>query len=207
MTVNDDGGNISQQIIVKDDTGYIIIGITENALYSYVKPGQQILMNLKGLYIGGYGMNAQIGYPSMSATSGARRIGRMTREDWYLHVKFLGEPDPSLVPAPIAFSSKMNMDTYSDYLVYADGTFDDADGEAILAPTKEADAGNSVNRTLRLTSGGTVDVRTSTYSDFASMIIPKGKVRVYGVAIRYNNSSWQLQMRTADDIVSLTEEI
>lgn len=207
VTVNDEGGNISQQLIVKDDTGYIIIGITETSMNSYVKVGQQILLNLKGLYIGGYGKNAQIGYPSMSSTSGAQRIGRMTREEWYRHVKFIGKPDLSLVPDPIPFSSSMNKDEYSDYLVYAEGSFDDADGEAILAPVKDADDGNAVNRTFRMTNGTTVDVRTSTYADFGSMVIPKGKVRVYGVAIRYNDTAWQLQMRTADDIVSLTDEI
>ena len=206
VTVNDEGGNISQQIVVKDNSGYIIIGIRENSIYSYVKTGQQILINLKGLYIGGYGMNGQIGYPSMSSTSGAKRIGHMAREIWYEHVKFLGDPDPSLVPEPIEFFSYLDKDTYSDYIVYAEGLFTDADGESLLAPDKEVDAGNAVNRSLLLSNGGgLVDIRTSAYSDFCKMRIPRGRVRVYGVAIRYNNSSWQIQMRTAKDLVSLEE--
>lgn len=203
VTVNDEGGNISQQIIVKDDSGYIIVGVTENSMYSYVKPGQTILMNLKGLFIGGYGMNAQIGYPSKSATSGAERIGRMTRYDWYDHVKFLGAPDKTLVPEAIEFKTSLNKDTYSDYLVYVEGKFVDADGEAILAPENMADAGNSVNRSFAISSGGTVDIRTSTYADFYRMVMPTGRVRVYGVAIRYQDSSWQIQMRTGDDLVVL----
>ena len=205
VIANDEGGNISQQIIIKDDSGengYIIIGITETSLYSYVKVGQQILMNLQGLYIGGYGMNAQIGYPSKSATSGAERIGRMTIQEWRSHVKFLGDPDPSLVPEAIEFSSKMDKDTYSDHLVYVDGSFVDADGEAILAPDDMADAGNAVNRSFKTTSGETVDIRTSTYADFCKLVMPTGQVRVYGIAIRYNNSSWQIQMRTAGDLVT-----
>ena len=206
VTVNDEGGNISQELVVKDNTGYIILGITETSMYSYVKPGQQFLLNLKGLYIGGYGMNGQIGYPSMSSTSGAKRIGRMPREEWYKHVKFLGDPDPSLVPEPIEFFSYLDKDTYSDYIVYAEGLFTDADGESLLAPDKEVDAGNAVNRSLLLSNGGgLVDIRTSAYSDFCKMRIPRGRVRVYGVAIRYNNSSWQIQMRTAKDLVSLEE--
>lgn len=210
VVVNDEGGNISQQIIVKDDIyneedGYIIIGITENSLYNYVKPGQQFRMNLKGLYIGGYGKNAQIGYPSMSSTSGAQRIGRMTVQQWRSHVNFLGDPVPELLPEPIEFSTRMDKDTYSDHLVYVDGTFEDADGEAILAPDDIADAGNSVNRSFKTIQGEKVDIRTSTYSDFARMVMPKGQVRVYGVAIRYNDSSWQIQMRTAGDLVTLNQ--
>lgn len=209
VVCNDEGGNISQQIIVKDDrygedTGYIIIGINENSLYNYVKPGQQFIMNLKGLYIGGYGKSAQIGYPSMSSTSGAQRIGRMTIQDWRSHVKLIDEPRPDLVPEPIPFSSSMDKDTYSAHLVYVDGTFQDADGTAILAPDELADAGNAVNRTFIDQQGKKVDIRTSTYSDFARMVMPKGLVRVYGVAIRYNND-WQIQMRTAGDLVDLSQ--
>ena len=209
VVVNDEGGNISQQLIVcddvyNDDGGYIIIGINENSLYNYVKTGQQFRMNLKGLYIGGYGKNAQIGYPSMSSTSGAQRIGRMTIQDWRSHVNFLGDPVPSLVPEPIPFYKQMDRDTFSDHLVYVEGNFVDADGTAILAPDEMADAGNAVNRSFKTQQGETVDIRTSTYSDFARMVMPKGLVRVYGVAIRYNND-WQIQMRTAKDLVDLSQ--
>lgn len=201
ITVNDEGGNISQQLIVQDATGYIIIGVTENSMYSYAKPGQVILLNLKGLYIGGYGMNAQVGYPSMSSTSQAKRIGRMSRQMWYSHVRFLSETHELDDPAP--FSTSMNMDTESDKLVYVEGTFMDADGKAVLAETSLADAGNSVNRNFRTDDGRTVTIRTSCYSDFAAMVMPTGRVRVVGAAIRYNTSSWQIQMRTADDIIPL----
>ncbi len=206
VVVNDEGGNISQQIIVKDftldtDDGYIIIGVSETSMFSYVKPGQRILMNLKGLYIGGYGKNAQIGYPSKSATSGAERIGRMTIQDWRSHVCLEGEPDQRLIPEPVEFDPNWDKDDYSDHLIYVDGSFTEADGTATLAPTDMADAGNAVNRTFKMTNGKTVDIRTSTYSDFGNMVMPKGTVRVYGVVIRYNNT-WQIQMRTADDLVT-----
>jgi len=118
-------------------------------------------------------------------------------------VNFLGTPDKTLVPAAIEFKPSLDKDTYSDYLVYVEGTFADADGEAILAPVNMADAGNSVNRTFKIASGGTVDIRTSTYADFYKMVMPTGRVRVYGVAIRYQDSSWQIQMRTGDDLVIL----
>lgn len=201
ITVNDEGGNISQQLIVQDATGYIIIGVTETSMYSYAKPGQVILVNLKGLYIGGYGMNAQIGYPSMSSTTQAKRIGRMTRQMWYDHVRFL--PETHELDAPVPFTSSMDMDSESDKLVYVEGVFTEADGTAVLAETSLADAGNSVNRNFRTDDNRNVTVRTSCYSDFASMVMPTGRVRVVGAAIRYNTSSWQIQMRTEADIIPL----
>ena len=201
ITVNDLGGNISQQLVVQDETGYIIIGITEDSMHSYAKPGQVILLNLKGLYIGGYGMNGQIGYPGMSSTSQAKRIGRMDRYTWYNHVKFLPETHP--LDDAAKFDKSMDMDKESNKLVYVEGSFSEADGKSTLADPKLADAGNSVNRTLNIDGGGTVTIRTSCYSDFGSLVMPVGKVKVVGIAVRYNTSSWQIQMRTADDLVAL----
>lgn len=198
ITINDEGGNLSQQLIIQDATGYFIIGITEDSMYSYARPGQVILLNLKGLYIGGYGMNGQIGRPSMSSTTQAQRIGRMTRYDWYNHVKFLNEKHE--LDAAVKFNPNMNMDTESNKLVYVEGYFNDADGTASLADPTLADGGNAVNRNFRTVDGQTVTIRTSCYSDFGAMPMPRGKVRVTGAAIRYNTSSWQIQMRTEADI-------
>lgn len=201
ITVNDRGGNISQQLVVQDETGYIIIGVTEDSMHSYAKPGQVILLNLQGLYIGGYGMNGQIGYPGMSSTSQAKRIGRMDRYTWYQHVKFLSEKHA--LDEPVQFANTMDMDKESNKLVYVEGRFSEADGSATLADPALSDAGNSVNRTFNIDGGGSVTIRTSCYSDFGSMVMPTGKVKVVGIAVRYNTSSWQIQMRTADDLVAL----
>lgn len=203
ITVNDEGGNLSQQLIVRDDSGYIIIGITEDSMYSYAHPGQVFLLNLKGLYIGGYGMNAQIGSPSMSSTNQSERIGRMTRYEWYKHVRFLSEKHE--LDAAVKFDPTWDMDANSDKLVFVEGNFTEANGTAVLADPKLADAGNAVNRNFKTNDGKTVTIRTSCYSDFASMVMPKGKVRVTGAAIRYNTNSWQIQMRTGDDLIPISE--
>ena len=207
ITCNDEGGNLSQQLVVTDGTSNIIIGITEDAMHSYAKVGQEILLNLKGLYVGGYGKNGQIGSPSMSSTHQSQRIGRMTRQMWYDHVKLVGTPDASKVPAPIPFKSSWTSEsdykTYANTLVYVEGTLSGANGTLKLAEPSQADAGNSVNVTLNITGGGSVTIRTSCYSDFASMVMPTGKVRVYGLLTPYNNNQWQIMMRTADDLVQL----
>ena len=87
----DDGGNLTQQLVLQDGTkqnpGFIIIGVNMNALYNHIQPGQEILLSLKGLYIGGYGSNGQLGFPSKNA-AGVERIGRMSQQDFWDHVKF-----------------------------------------------------------------------------------------------------------------------
>ena len=80
---NDEGGNLYKQISVQDPTGAIIVGINGSNLYPYMPVGQQLLINLKGLYIGGYRKQAQIGALYRDG------IGRMDTDVWEQHVRLL----------------------------------------------------------------------------------------------------------------------
>ena len=70
----------------------------------------------------------------------------------------------------------------------------------VLAAPQDADAGNGVTNTINVQGGGTLDIRTSTYADFANYPIEKDHVyTIYGVLSRYTDG-WQLGMRTMSDI-------
>lgn len=203
---NDDGGNLTQQLVLQDGTrenpGFIIIGVNMNALYNYIQPGQEILLSLKGLYIGGYGSNGQLGYPSKNA-SGVERIGRMSQEDFWNRVKFLGAPDPSRIDT-LDYDQVKNLskDQWAGCIVRVRGSITPKSTERwVLAAPEDADTGNGVTNTINVQGGGTLDLRTSTYADFASYPIQKDHIyTIYGVLSRYNNG-WQLGMRTMSDIV------
>lgn len=202
----DDGGNLTQQLVLQDGTkqnpGFIIIGVNMNALYNYIQPGQEILLSLKGLYIGGYGSNGQLGFPSKNA-AGVERIGRMSQQDFWDHVKFLGAPDPSRIDT-IDYDQVKNLskDQWAGCIVRVRGSITPKSTERwVLAAPEDADTGNGVTNTINLQGGGTLDLRTSTYADFASYPIKEGHVyTLYGVLSRYN-TGWQLGMRTMSDIV------
>ena len=202
----DDGGNLTQQLVLQDGSrenpGFIIIGVNMNALYNYIQPGQEVLLSLKGLYIGGYGSNAQLGFPSKNA-AGTERIGRMSQDDFWSRIKFLGAPDPSRIDT-LDYDKVKNLskDQWAGCIVRVKGSITPKSTERwVLAAPEDADTGNGVTNTINLQGGGTLDLRTSTYSDFASYPIQKDHVyTIYGVLSRYN-SGWQLGMRTMSDIV------
>lgn len=205
VITNDKGGNLSQMLVVGDETGNIIVGVTDDDMYSYIPVGEQILINLKGLYIGGYGANPQLGVPSKNA-KGVERMGRMPRQMWHEHYKQLGKvgsAEYESITNPTPFTNLKDWMHDANKLVWVEGVFTEADGIAKLADPNIADDGNSVNRTLKMTNGKTITIRTSCYSDFGALIMPQGKVRVIGVAQPYNRQSWQIQMRTANDIIEL----
>ncbi|MCR5534956.1 MAG: DUF5689 domain-containing protein [Bacteroidaceae bacterium] len=201
----DDGGNLTQQLVLQDGTsqnpGFIIIGVNQDALYNYIQPGQQVIFNLKGLYIGGYGKNGQLGYPSKNA-KGVERIGRMTQQDFWNRIKFLGAPDASRIDTlDFANVKSLSKDQWAGCIVRVKGTINPKSTERwVLAAPEDADTGNGVTNTINVQGGSTLDLRTSTYADFASYPIEKDHVyTIYGVLSRYNDG-WQLGMRTMSDI-------
>lgn len=203
VACNDEGGNLSQNIIFTDGTDNIIISVADNDIHSYLQVGQKILVNLKGLYLGSYGKNAQIGYPNEKATGDEIRMSFMSRFMWYQHFKKIGVPEPDKVPQPVLLTS--SADTWKDCsrLFYVEGRFKDGDvGYKIVEPTEVTTTNNCMTRDFTTDNGVSVKVYTSAYADFAAKRIPAGHVRLTGVASwsTYDGGYWQFQLRTWEDI-------
>lgn len=200
ITGNDVGGNIYKQVTLQDNTAAIIIAINEGGLNGYLAEGSEILVDLKGLYIGGYRKQPEIGAPY-----NGNSIGRMQKDIWAKHFKILGSPDASLIQ-PVDFSTiKNEMDANCAKLVtLKDVTFKEADGKSTFSTGTST--GNAVNQELD-DYGSKVVIRTSTYADFAAIPLPydtvakkKLKCDITGIATRYN-STWQILIRKTSDIV------
>lgn len=203
ITGNDVGGNIYKQVVLQDSTAAIIIAINEGGLNGYLAEGVEILVDLKGLYIGGYRKMPEIGAPY-----NGNSIGRMQKDIWANHFKIVGSPDTTVIKAidfnTINSSSENIMNANCGKLVtLKDVTFKQADGKATFSTGK---GGNAVNQELD-GYASTVVIRTSTYADFAAMTLPydseakkKLKADITGIATRYN-SYWQILIRKTSDIV------
>lgn len=200
ITGNDVGGNIYKQVTLQDNTAAIIIAINEGGLNGYLAEGSEILVDLKGLYIGSYRKQPEIGAPY-----NGNSIGRMQKDIWAKHFKILGSPDASLIQ-PVDFSTiKNEMDANCAKLVILkDVTFKEADGKSTFSTGTSI--GNAVNQELD-GYGSKVVIRTSTYADFAAITLPydtvakkKLKCDITGIATRYN-STWQILIRKTSDIV------
>ena len=200
VTGNDVGGNIYNQIAVDDGTGALLICINFGGLWSYLPVGQEILVDLKDLYIGTYGNQPQIGTPYTS-NSGYTSPSRMSHTLWNEHFKLLGEADASKVDTLEFDISKVDDTVYMEencgrLMVVRGITLPQANGERTFAPADAATSGNAVNR---MVSGTTkLVVRTSTYADFAGTAMPEGKVDIVGIFTRYRDT-WQILMRQDGD--------
>lgn len=204
---NDIGGNIYNEVSIDDGTGAILICISQGGLFSYLPVGQEIVVDLKGLYIGGYGKQAEIGMPYTNA-KGNSYVSRMSRILWNKHFKLTGVADASKVVAEEFDVSKCDKE---DYFIANNGKlmtiknveFTNADGKKTFAPSDEKDAANSVNRGLsqngKAIPTSSLVVRTSSYADFAAKQLPTGKLNITGVFTRYR-TTWQILIRDERDI-------
>lgn len=190
---NDEGGNLYKQISVQDPTGAIIVGINASNLYPYMPVGQQLLINLKGLHIGGYRKQAQIG----ALYNGS--IGRMDTDVWEQHVRLLKKGEIEAKVDTVDFDENADKYILSGRIVKLSGVTISGEGTQVLAP-EDGSVTLSSNCANRLINGkSSLVLRTSSYSKFANRAIPKGKADVYGVCTRYNNT-WQILMRTESDL-------
>ena len=94
---NDIEGNIYNEVFIDDGTGAFIICIAQGGIYGFLPVGQEILVNLKDLYIGAYGQQGEIGTPYTSA-SGSTYVSRMSRFLWNDHYKLIGSNPSSVTP-------------------------------------------------------------------------------------------------------------
>lgn len=204
---NDIGGNIYNEVSIDDGTGAILICISQGGLFSYLPVGQEIVVDLKGLYIGGYGKQAEIGMPYTNA-KGNSYVSRMSRVLWNKHFKLTGVADASKVVAEEFDLSKRTKEEYftannGKLMTIKNVEFTNADGKTTFAPSDEKDAANSVNRGLsqngKAIPTSSLVVRTSSYADFAAKQLPTGKLNITGVFTRYR-TTWQILIRDERDI-------
>ena len=205
ITGNDISGNLYQQVALQDATGAILVDINGGGLYGYLPVGQEILIDLNGLYIGGYGKQAQIGGIYTNLKTGATSVGKMDRPTWQKHFKLLDEADASNVEAEEFDLSKLGDAAYMEenagkLMTVKKMKFASANGTNVWAP-------NDTNTSLDLidaTTGKKINssqlvVRTSGYARFANAILPEGVFDITGIFTRFNNV-WQIVLRSTDDL-------
>lgn len=207
VTGNDVSGNIYNQVSVQDASGAIIIAINGSGLSGYLPVGQEILVNLKGLYIGSYKKLPQIGGVNTKLSDGSLGMGKIERAIWNEHFKILnpGEADASTVVPEEFDLTKLTDPAYMDanvgkLMTLKKVKFASANGTNVWAPDDtntsleliDAETGKRINK-------NNLVVRNSGYSKFANEVVPQGVFDITGIFTRYNNT-WQIVLRSTDDL-------
>lgn len=204
VTSSDESGNVYKSLYIMDESGYgLSISINQNSLYNNYRIGQEIVLPMKGYFVGKYNGQQQLGYPQWYAAGNAWEATFLPQAMWESLVEINGLPDLTKVDTVEVslseFVGKSDAETLMKYqgrLVRINGvTFDDADGVATYS-----EAGSSTNRNITDEDGLSLIVRNSNYADFRADILPEGEVDVVGLLGSYG-TNWQLVLRSAEDVI------
>lgn len=209
---SDETGNIFKSIMINDGTSAITVAINAYDLYQSYQYGQEVFINVTGLHIGRYNNLMQLGgegtyngEPSMtfmaeaSMTAHAQQNGLGSAAN---AEKYLVETDiPTLMEAK---KSAEGLQNWQSQLIRIDGlSFEDAGSQ--FAPTA------TTNRYLRDEAGNRINLRCSSYADFAKDVIPSGTGSVTAI-LSYFGPDWQMLLINLDGLqgfepVVLPEEV
>ena len=210
VTGNDVSGNIYNQVSVQDKSGAIIIAINGSGLSGYLPVGQEILVNLEGLYIGSYKKLPQIGGVNTKLSDGSLGIGKIERAIWNEHFKILnpGEADASTVVPEEFDLTKLTDAAYMEANVCKLMTlkkvkFASANGTNVWAPGDTNTSLELINAETGKKISSNLVVRNSGYSKFANEVVPQGVLDITGILTRYykkDKDTWQIVLRNTDDL-------
>lgn len=226
VTGNDVEGNIYSQISIQDESDKpgIIISVAQGGLSGQLQIGQEVLINVGGLYYGTYRSQPQLGVAYHDSSKDQNYPSRISRADWQNRFKVIGKPDASKIKVqvfstnPDASKGELNVADlldadvaykYAGCLVTLKGVeFAMGDGKTTLAPEDEGKTlGYGVTRYFKGydKTNKQIGIRTSCYAEFAANLVPQGVVDVTGVLSCYKSSAKynhtvQLALRRFSDI-------
>jgi hypothetical protein len=203
VTSSDESGNIYKSLYISDGTAGINISINQNSLYNNYRIGQEVVIPMKDYYVGKYNGQQQLGYPAFYENGQVWEATFLPQAMWESMVELNGLPNLSKVDTLNVsisdFQGKTDAETllkYQGKLVRISGVqFTEADGTLTYA-----EASATTNRNIADEDGNQLVVRNSNYADFRSITLPTGKVDIIGMLGSYSSNTWQLYLRTIDDV-------
>ena len=183
---NDISGNIYKQLIIQDETGGISIGVDQNSIYTTYRVGQEMFIDLKNLYIVNYGGELQIGY-------GTTQANRIPWANFKAQAHLNQWPDSTLVAPNIVAIKDLKVDM-NNTVIQLDNVYFVNGGKSTFTVNE-----TTTSQTLKDKDGNSIDVRTSSYSNFANDLLPVGTGTLIGILGRYNGN-WQFTIRSKADI-------
>ncbi|CAN5505296.1 hypothetical protein BH11BAC2_BH11BAC2_05020 [soil metagenome] len=195
ITADDKSGNYYKTLVMQDSTAGIAIRLDISNFYTEYAIGRRVFVKLKGMVIGDYGNLIQLGGYKDTLSGGPASVApipaSLVRK--YLYAGVWGT---TLTPEVVSIGQLNNTRKYQNMLVEIPSVqfipFDTAQ------PWADAITFASVNRRVQDCYSGEIDIRTSGYSNFASVKTPVGSGNLTGIMSVYN-SSLQFIVRDQDD--------
>lgn len=199
---SDASGNIYKSLVIQDETAALAISINANSLYTTLRVGQEVVIDLTDMYVGKYNGLQQLGFPEWYAAGNAWEATFMPKEFFLAHTQLNGLPRPEKIDTLTITSADLgttpaNQIKMQSQLVRFDNCHFEDGGKLDFTDGLH----ETTNRNLILSDGTSIIVRTSGYSNFWDDLLPEGNGSVVGILSYYGTSGWQLLLRAKTDCI------
>ncbi len=190
---SDQTGNIYKSVIIYDGSAALNLSINAYDLYQTYQFGQEVVIDVTELNIGGYNGLMQLG--GEGTYNNAPSMTFMDSEVFAAHAQVDGLSNPQLVDTisatiPDVLAAKQSTEgliLWQSRLVRFDNVRWDAPGKPYAEGT------SSTNRYIIDESGNQLLVRNSAYASFKNELLPQGYGSVTGI-LSYYGTDWQLML-------------
>ncbi|MDE6118247.1 MAG: hypothetical protein K2F82_00085 [Muribaculaceae bacterium] len=196
---SDNAGNIYRAFYFADETASLCVSLSGYDLWLTYRPGQEIVIDATGLWLGKYRGLQQLGSPKWEFDRQQTTSSFMSTALFTPHVQFSGMPDVAAIDTLVLkekpASAKEDQIRWQGQLVRFNNVAFAANADGIETLCDEFQSSGYTQKIDLPNSGGTIDVRTSGYCDFWNMKVPSGSGDVVGILSYYNSGSsgdWQL---------------
>ncbi len=189
---SDEASNVFKNLVIQDETGALAFSINSYNLYLNYRVGQEIVMDVTGMYIGKYSGLMQMGMPDWYDRGNCWQISFMAPEYFSSHAELNGVPEPAEIDTIQVPSIGMIGTTpeaqrqYQSQLVCLQNVSFQEGGQALFSSYHSS----GENRVITDINGTTMNVRTSGYSTFWNTTLPEGNIDLTGILSFFNNA-WQ----------------
>ena len=205
---SDEAGNIFKCLYIRDESAALPMSINRYNLYIDYRIGQEVVIDLTGMYIGKYNGMLQLGYPEWYEQGNCWETSFMAPLMFTEHAELNGLPVSETEVEPIVIKDLSSIDkANAEDLKKWQGQlvrFNDASFATPGTTLCDEYHSSGFNQVLNV-QGGTINIRTSGYAKFWNMIVPDGKHDIVGI-LGYYSGDWQLLLRSTEDIKDYATE-
>lgn len=196
---NDLAGNVFKNIVLQDETGALAVSINSYDLYKTYQQGQEIVVNLTGLKIGGFNGLLQVG--AEGVYNGAPSMTFMDKTLFAEHAEQNGLArialiDTVLTTIPEVMTAKASVEGLQKW----QSQFIRIDGVSFEDAGKPFAEGKSTSRYVKDAQGNRINVYNSSYADFADAILPSGTGSIAGI-LSFYGTDWQVILNNLDGCI------
>jgi hypothetical protein len=198
VVADDRSGNFYKNIVIQDSTSGLILNLSQSNLFNDYPVGRRVWVKLKGLWMGDYNGQVQVGFTKDVMSNNINDIPQSLIPNYIIKGSIGHFVTPRVVTASQLTSSVRDtlQATLIQLLDYQFATADTAKtfGDVTLSTSTRSFIINNC-------TGGTsnqLELYNSSYANFANLSVPNGKGPITGIYMPYGTTKEILIRDTSD---------